>query len=430
MKPKGKGRGTRVAKKERQKKTFKKAYLTKSQASRRLQITNAEFERLVILKGIYPREPKRFDGSSGKDKTYYFAKDILWLEREPILEKMREFSAFKKKVTRLRGRRAEFDAKVFEEKNKPTYHLDKVIKERYPTFADALRDLDDALSHIFLYASLPPRLHSESTIEGHTYLTSSMAEQCRDIRDRWMRYVSSSHSLRKTFVSIKGIYYEAQVKGETITWQCPYEFTSKPPKDVVYRVMISFLEFYLQLMKFVLFRLESDLRALNEKEADEHKVEGEVLAEDFPTTSKDDEARAERLKKFVSLFKGLTFFISRECPRMHISFLIRSFGGEVVDTPEGITHYVVDRPKLPEGEKKLTGVDYVQPQWLFDSINAKARLPADSTSWGSPSPPTSPPSAFLFPTTQTRWRSCRHWLHRTVALTLTIFPTACTRSVA
>ena len=36
--------------------------------------------------------------------------------------------------------------------------LKPVSGERYPTFADALRDLDDALCLVFLFASLVPRL--------------------------------------------------------------------------------------------------------------------------------------------------------------------------------------------------------------------------------------------------------------------------------
>ena len=34
-----------------------------------------------------------------------------------------------------------------------------------------------------------------------------------------------THSLKKVFLSIKGIYFQAQVKGETITWLVPYMFT-------------------------------------------------------------------------------------------------------------------------------------------------------------------------------------------------------------
>jgi len=39
--------------------------------------------------------------------------------------------------------------------NRPFYKLDHVVRERYPSFADALRDLDDCLTLVFLFANFP-----------------------------------------------------------------------------------------------------------------------------------------------------------------------------------------------------------------------------------------------------------------------------------
>ena len=57
------------------------------------------------------------------------------------------------------------------------------------------------------------------------------------------------------FVSIKGVYFQAEIMGEPINWLVPHKFTQTLPKDVDIRVMLTFLEFYEVFLKFVLFKL-------------------------------------------------------------------------------------------------------------------------------------------------------------------------------
>lgn len=233
-----------------------KAYVTRSSAIKKLQCSLADFRRLCILKGlsrkstgrashlnmlefctgIFPREPrhrKRANRGSSAPTSFYYTKDIAYLGHEPVLKKLREHKAFAKKLARSLGRGEWSSAKSLED-NKPVYRLDHIIKERcalgdsvllrwtdyapsirYPTFIDALRDIDDALCLVSLFASLPSTLR----------LPPSLIENCARLSAEWQLYIMHSHSLRKVFLSIKGVYYQAEVMEQTVTWLVPYQFT-------------------------------------------------------------------------------------------------------------------------------------------------------------------------------------------------------------
>jgi pescadillo protein len=75
----------------------------------------------------------------------------------------------------------------------------------------------------------------------------------------FMLYCTVTQCFKKTFFSIKGIYYQVEIMGQPITWISPYQFNQRLPFDVDYKVMSTFLEFYRALLKFVNFKLYTDL---------------------------------------------------------------------------------------------------------------------------------------------------------------------------
>ncbi|KAG1826130.1 Pescadillo N-terminus-domain-containing protein [Suillus subaureus] len=227
-----------------------KAYVTRSSAVKKLQCSLADFRRLCILKGIFPREPrhkKRANKGSTAPTSFYYAKDIAYLAHEPVLNKLREHKAFAKKISRALGRGEWSTAKNLED-NKPVYRLDHIIKERYPSFIDAVRDIDDALCMIHLFASLP----------SNPRVSSALIENCARLTAEWQLYVMHTRSLRNVFLSIKGVYYQAEVMDQNVTWLVPYQFPQNIPSDVDVRVMLTFLELYQTLLGFVFFKLYTD----------------------------------------------------------------------------------------------------------------------------------------------------------------------------
>ncbi len=68
---------------------------------------------------------------------------------------------------------------------------------------------------IFLFSSLP--------CDGR--LPKEIIENCSRLAAEWQLYVMRSRGLRKTFLSIKGVYHQAEVVDQTVTWLTPYQFT-------------------------------------------------------------------------------------------------------------------------------------------------------------------------------------------------------------
>jgi len=200
------------------------------------------------LKGIYPREPKK--KVKGSDKTYFHIKDLKILEHDLLLEKFRDIKAHLVKFKKYLGQK---DFKRAEEHKQmtPRYSLANVIKERYPTFIDALRDLDDALCLISLFANFPQHQSLE--------LASKEIELSNKLYKEWMTYCTVAQAFKKSFYSIKGIYYQVEIMGQNITWIAPYQFNQKLPFDIDYKVIGTFHEFYIQLLRFVSYKLYSEL---------------------------------------------------------------------------------------------------------------------------------------------------------------------------
>ncbi|KAG6556455.1 hypothetical protein Mapa_002398 [Marchantia paleacea] len=361
-------------------------YTTRNKALNRLQIKLPEFRRLCILKGIHPREPKK--KFEGHNKTYYHVKDINFLAHEPLLEKGRELKAYDRKIKKAKAKKNRELAQRFD-RLRPAYSLDHLVKERYPSFIDALRDMDDPLTMLHLFATLPADNVHKIPVER--------VQIARRLSLEWQAYITRTHSLRKVFVSVKGIYYQADVTGQKITWLTPHVLSQVLPNDVDFRVMLTFVEFYETLVGFVNFKLYHAL-GLNYPPVIDERLEKatagvEELMEVVNSEGTTEEQEDEETIRCKTLFKDLKIFLAREVPRDSLLFTIRAFGGTVSwdgdgapieESDETITHQIVDRPT--QGHKFLSR-DYVQPQWVYDCCNARILLPTDAYVLGRVPPP-------------------------------------------
>jgi len=210
--------------------------ITRSRALRKLQLSLKDFRRLCILKGIYPRPPKkRLIKKYGTKATFYHAKDLLFLTHEPLKKKFTEMKIYIRKLNKARNRGDKFKHQMLKQK-KPKFSYDHLIRERYPSFIDAIKDLDDCLSMIYLFSSLPSGMTND--------MTGKRIIRCQKLRDEFQAWCAKSGCLRKAFISIKGTYIQAKICGEDVTWVFPHKFVHATPDGVDYNVMSTFLHFY------------------------------------------------------------------------------------------------------------------------------------------------------------------------------------------
>eukprot|EP01088_Endostelium_zonatum_P016566 TRINITY_DN4534_c0_g3_i2.p1 TRINITY_DN4534_c0_g3~~TRINITY_DN4534_c0_g3_i2.p1 ORF type:complete len:584 (-),score=208.81 TRINITY_DN4534_c0_g3_i2:48-1799(-) len=372
-------------KKELTKRKSKKGikYMTRNQILKKLNLSIADFRRICILKGIYPRDPpKKLFGSN---KTYYLTKDINFLRHDPLLQVFHTRAQHRKKVrSAIATKNSQTLAKLKEAA--PKVSLNHLILERYPNYIDALRDLDDPINLISLYASVAinKRLFR---IDSHA---SNAPYECRRLSLEWKNYIIQSRSLTKTFLSIKGIYYQACIAGAFITWIEPYNFRVKVPEAVDLRIVGTFLDFYTTLVSFVLFKLYQNLNSPYPLHLNTTTTTLPELSEKFKKSMKDKQKVNNNPKKKHMVFENCVFSLGRETNHESLYFVICSGGGEVVEEQDGglgnerVTHYVGDKDYVGH---RWIGRVYVQPQWVYDCLNEARIIREEEYEIGKKLPP-------------------------------------------
>jgi pescadillo protein len=449
-----------VTKKEKHNSAGVTGYISRTQVIKKLQLSIFQFRQLCILKGIHPVEPG-LQRIRKQTKTWYYLKDINFMNRDEIMTWFYKMKAYKKKVSYLKGVNKPTELAALKQ-NKPTLNMDHFVRERYPTLQDAVNDLDDGLSLISLFSEMQYGVTAK-------VMSKKLFKECIRLRSEWLAFVTETHALRKVFVSIKGTYYQAEILGNPVTWLVPHPQRVKVPVSIDVMTMSFFVQFYTTALNFVFYRLYTDngyqypptidsallaegntvravkvekiaalvptlknetpavpsaqpapltaaekerIAIVNKKLAHiisvdaleaqkEEQVEvkqepndeesGEVVPKEFKEI---DEREGENKEQYVQksrLFQGFKFFINREMPKAELRFMIRAFGGEdftELDCEESdpkITHQIVDRDCSHMRLKKNR--EYIQPQWIFDSINAGILLPYHEYAHNATLPP-------------------------------------------
>jgi pescadillo protein len=188
------------------------------------------------------------------------------------------------------------------------------------------------------------------------------------------------------------------------------------PDDVDLRVLLTFLEFYLSLLEFTNYKLYTDNNLVYPPKVQLEDDRGlgwmDIQQERRGQVVKDlssripepvnhnhaiDKVSAKKLESLKNkmdaivqaddeedmkldhadrLFSSCSFWLNRETPISSMLFILKAFGAKLVafddlditETDQRITHQVVDRDYSKA--KRILDRIYIQPQWVYDCINA------------------------------------------------------------
>jgi pescadillo protein len=162
------------------------------------------------------------------------------------------------------------------------------------------RDLDDGLCLVHLFATLP----------REAGVNAALLEDSARLSKEFQAYICRTHSLRKVFLSIKGVYYQAEIQGQVITWLAPYTFAQEKPGDVDFRIMATFLEFAVTMQRFVNFKLFHDINLTYPPRLKENVEEDAGYLESLELTLAEPDAPVTQEKKKKKKKKERFLFIS------------------------------------------------------------------------------------------------------------------------
>ncbi|CAA9988103.1 pescadillo-like protein [Plasmodium knowlesi strain H] len=226
-------------------------YFTKKSILKKLYLKEKEFRKLCIFKGIYPKDfkeiPLKYRTKFYKQKVYYSKNDFKKLAHEKIIQDFRKIQTCLKKYKKYKLALEDEEKCKSLIKNFPKYTLDHIIKERFPVFSYAIEDLDDALSAIVAYSLLPS---NEKVGIQNRFVTN-----CEVIKNHFHYYAYKTNRIKKAFITVKGYYLQAEILQKKVTWVIPHTFTPYLEKTIDFSIITTFIEYYICLLKFVLFKL-------------------------------------------------------------------------------------------------------------------------------------------------------------------------------
>ncbi|KAI5168575.1 pescadillo [Pancytospora epiphaga] len=338
-----------------------KKYISRKLAVEKLKLTPKQFDRMVVLCSIYPIQAAGKNCLDKEEGWYYSIADIkkiYYSDAYDVVLKNKYNS--KKREGYLKVGRLD-KARCFEDEE---FGLVDLVKNRYEKFGDSLADLGVSLRNLYFMRMLEIGEAKEALKEFEAFLIDNRL-------------------IEKAFLSLKGVFLSFTIERIRVVWSIPYP--SENITDVV--------EEKQDIEKIIKFGA-LDFLDFDSSEGEEEEIEEEVVDRNDPgkldvsllaysaplltmhlrlVMAKLRSLYGQRLcRNGPGIFNNKRIHVEVRSIREQVELLIKNEGGVLVshDEAEVVIAESIDgiRPS----------VLYIQPQYVFDALNAGMLISYDA----------------------------------------------------
>lgn len=332
-----------------------KKYVSRGMAVKKLKITPKQFDRLVVLCAIYPVfAPERncLDRVKGWYYTIDDVKKIYYSNAYDVLHN--NLYKEKKRDNYLKFNRLD-KADCFTQED---YGLVELIKHQYPSLGDSISNVGESLRNLYIIYMLG-------------------IEDVKETLESWEAFVLEHRLLEKAFLSKKGVYFSFNVEKIEVVWSVPYpaeDFSKiiEEKNDMEKKIKTSGIKF-----------MDFDSSSEYEDSEDEFIDHNDPNKLDVSLLKYAANMYAVHVKLIMhklallygnglnsrpGLFKGKKVSVLVKSAFKQLEFVLKNEEAELV--PEYAAEIIIAECI----DNIRDGVQYIQPQYIIDSLNRAALL--------------------------------------------------------
>lgn len=333
-----------------------KKFVSRKTALERLNVTETQFNRLMVLCNVYPVVADSKNCYDRVEGWYYLIDDIkkiFYSETYEILNSNLEKSIKREKLMKV-------EQKERAEKLKDSeFNFVELVKQKYESLGHSIEDLGNSLRHLYLIKML------------------EIDEVEKELID-FENFVLSRRLLNKAFLSKKGIYFAFDIEKIMIVWMVPYpghnltDFIEEKQDPKIVKPTYEF-----DFLDFGSFEdSESNEIVEYENPNSDDKFDIALLKYSSPLLKIHLKLVLHKLSILLGdskssktvIFSNHKFHVDMKNLNQWISFVILSCNGEI-SSKEEAEYIVTEIVDVIEPNKH-----YVQPQFIFDCLNQNILL--------------------------------------------------------